>query len=151
MVSGIVRLQSRSSPGTPGTITLADTAAIFGTVTASFDAGTGAFSAAVQALAGGSTYILTASHDLYLSSQKTLTVFPGGTYAQAATTLKGGDADNNGVVGIPDLACIGGAFGGPAAPCGTGSSDLNGDGVVNIFDLVLAGSDFGLTSPQPWP
>jgi hypothetical protein len=151
MVSGVVRLQGRLAPGTAGSITLVDTSGAFGSVTGAFDANTGAFSLAVQALAGGTTYTLTAGHPLYLSNEKTLTVFPGGSYAQASTLLRGGDADNSGAIGIPDLTCVGGAFGGPGAPCMTGSSDLNGDGIVNIFDLVIAGANYGLTSPQPWP
>lgn len=64
--------------------------------------------------------------------------------------LLGGDANDNNVIDTSDLGCIGGAFGGAPAACGTGSSDVNGDGVVNIFDLVLVGGNYDKTSSGGW-
>ncbi len=64
--------------------------------------------------------------------------------------LLGGDAVSDNVIGVSDLGCIAGAYGGLATNCsGLGSSDVNGDGVVNIYDLVLVGGNFDLTS-SPW-
>jgi hypothetical protein len=52
------------------------------------------------------------------------------------------------VIDVGDLALIGGAFGNSVTP-DTGA-DVNADGVINILDLVLAGGNYGLSSPQPW-
>jgi hypothetical protein len=99
----------------------------------------------------GSNYAVEARHSLYLSNRLAGSLLPGGDYGDVSTRLRGGDADNSGAIGIEDLACIGGAFGGPAAACGDkGSSDINADGLVNIFDLVLAGGNYPLGSPQAW-
>lgn len=116
-----------------------------------FEAGTGVFAAEVPALSGGTTYTLTASHDLYLASQKSITVFPAGSYLQPTTSLRSGDANNNGEVDVADLSCVGGSFGEQSGICGaSGSADVNADGAVNIFDLVLTGGNYGLTGPMPW-
>ncbi|HQY25172.1 MAG TPA: hypothetical protein PLL45_09885 [Thermoflexales bacterium] len=123
----------------------------FGSVAGPFDPNQGLFSLSVPVIAAGTTYTLTASHDLYLPSQKVITVFPGGTYVQTTPTLLGGDADNSGAISIVDLSCIGSTFGGPGAACGSGNSDVNADGAVNIFDLVMSGANYGQSGPQAWP
>lgn len=150
-VSGQIRLQGRATPIDPGHIKVTDLDGRFGEVATTFDVADGSYTVeAIRVMPGGSTYQIEASHSLYLSN-RTSGVLTAGQYTGLDTRLRGGDANNNGVIDIQDLACIGGAFGGPAAACGeTGSSDINADGVVNIFDLVLAGGNYPLGSPQPW-
>lgn len=132
-------------------VTATDVSGGFSDVAGPFDVSQGMFSLTVPVLAGGTTYTLTASHDLYLPSEKTITVLPGGSYGQTTPTLLGGDADNSGAITIVDLSCIGSAFGGAGAVCGSGNSVINADGAVNIFDLVMAGANYGQSGPQAWP
>jgi hypothetical protein len=63
--------------------------------------------------------------------------------------LLGGDANDNNVIEASDLGCIGGAYGGGASACGSGSSDVNNDGKVDIYDLVLLGGNYDKTF-SPW-
>lgn len=153
MLSGVVSLQGRPSPGdTLGTVTLTDTSGVFSPIVAPV-ATNGAWTVGnVPVVPEGSTYRLGAAHALYLGSQTTdIALMPGSTSTQPATRLKGGDSNNDGVISIGDLSCIGGDFGGPPGTCGdTGSSDINADGTVNILDLVLAGGNYGLSTPQGW-
>ncbi|MBI5879016.1 MAG: hypothetical protein HZB53_15300 [Chloroflexi bacterium] len=158
IVGGVVALQGRATPITTGTVTLIDNAGVFAPTVTPFDALTGVFTAVVPVDTGGSVYRLVAAHALYLSHQlgaavpgSGIAVAAGGVYTTGATTLDAGDATNDGLVSILDLACMGGAYGGPPTVCGAdGSSDINADGVVNIFDLVLAGGNYGRAAPQPW-
>jgi hypothetical protein len=101
---------------------------------------------------GATIYSALAEHGLYLDNQETgISLTVGGSVALETTRLLGGDADNNSTIGLGDLTCIGGSFGGAPVVCGTtGSSDINHDGTVNIFDLVLPGGNYGLSSPQVW-
>ncbi len=148
--SGVVSLQGRATPTNAGTITLTD--GIFGPYTTNFDPATGAWSISnIKVLPGGTSYKFDAAHGLYLGAQLTKSLVPGDAYAAPAVKLKGGDADNSGKIDVTDLGCIGGAFGGPAAACGPGSTDINADSVTNILDLVLAGGNYSLVAPQPWP
>ena len=99
------------------------------------------------------TYTVVASRLLYLAATKTVAV-SGDTLALPTVVLLGGNANNDAIVNIQDLSCIGGDFGNtPPSPtaCGVApnSSDVNGDGTVNILDLVLAGGNFGKTE-SPW-
>ena len=151
-ITGTVSLQGRTTPITSGTVTLSDEASKFSPTVVDFDQATGVFSATVPVDLGGSTYDLLAAHSLYLSNRLTgVAVSTGDNYNVGATELKGGDANNNGMVDIFDLGCVGGSFHSSPAVCGTnGSSDINADGVVNIFDLALVGGNFHLSSPQPW-
>ena len=149
-VSGIVKLQGRATPITAGPVTMVDTTGLFvGPYATTYDASLGTFSLNVPALAAGTTYTLTADHDLYLGRYKLLTVTPGGSYAQPTTTLRGGDANNDERVAIGDMTCIGNTFGTAVPTCTGGSSDINADGIVNIFDLVIAGGNYGLPGPGP--
>jgi hypothetical protein len=154
-VQGTVNLQGRTAPTDEGTVTLTDQSGMFLPVTVDFNATTGAFTASVMALLGGSNYTVVAAHALYLSNWQTgVSVTPGSTASLALTTLKGGDANSEpgsvGVINIMDLSTIGSAFGGmPGGGIGTGA-DINHDNIVNILDLVLAGGNYGLTSPQGW-
>ncbi|HLF26000.1 MAG TPA: cohesin domain-containing protein [Anaerolineae bacterium] len=157
-INGTIRLQGRATPVDAGSVTLKDRYGIFAPVTVPFDAGTGNFTASVPVESGGAMYLLSAVHSLYLDNQLGdsisgggITVTPGGSATAAITTLKGGDANNDGSITISDLSCIGGAFGGAPTACGaTGSSDINQDNTVNILDLVLPGGNYGLSSPQSW-
>lgn len=153
-VTGTVTLQGRPTPITTGTVTLTDEANIFPPTVVNFSATSGAFTALVPALSGGTTYDLLAAHALYLGNKYIgLIVTPGGSFSPtpATTKLLGGDSDNSGTIDVSDLSCVGGAFGGSPTLCGaTGSSDINADGTVNIFDLVLVGGNYGLATPQPW-
>jgi hypothetical protein len=99
----------------------------------------------------GSKYQLDATHGLSLGNHTVHMLHPLDSYTAPATRLKGGDADNSGLIDISDLTCIGGSFDSTPVTCGTaGSSDINADNEVNILDLVLAGSNYGLTTPQSW-
>jgi hypothetical protein len=151
-ISGRVRLQGRAMPIDSGEISLTDLDGRFGPYTAAFSAADGSYTVAgVKVMPGGSSYQIEARHSLYLSNRMAGPLEPDRAYVDVDTRLRGGDANNNGAIDIEDLACIGGAFGGAPAPCGSnGSSDINADGTVNIFDLVLAGGNYPLSSPQPW-
>ncbi len=151
-ITGTVTLQGRTTPITPGTVTLTDSANKFSPTISNFDQTTGVFSATVPVDLGGSTYTVLAAHSLYLSNQLTgVAVSAGGNYGVGTTRLRGGDANNDGTVDILDLSCIGGSYHRSPGVCGTsGSSDINADGLVDILDLVLAGGNYHLSSPQPW-
>jgi hypothetical protein len=79
-------------------------------------------------------------------------VVPGVSYPQAATELKGGDANNSGRITVADISCVSGDFGGPPSFCGPlpASSDITGDGLVGIGDLSITGGNYQLASPRPW-
>lgn len=64
------------------------------------------------------------------------------------TTLRAGDADGDGAVGVGDLALVGANFG--KAKDFAPAADLNGDGVMNILDLVLVAGNLGKSGTQPW-
>jgi hypothetical protein len=151
-VSGSVSLQGRTSPVNAGQVTLTDLGGIFGPYTTSFDPATGAFSFnSVRVMPGGSYYQLQAAHGLYLANRTNQMLHAAEALTAPATRLLGGDANNDGLIDISDLTCVGGSFGGAPVVCGTtGSSDLNADGVVNILDLVLPGSNYSLAAPRGW-
>lgn len=151
-VNGTVTLQGRATPITSGTVTFTDSSSTFAPTVVNFSATDGTFSANVPALGAGTTYALDAAHSLYLTNNlSALSVAPGGTYSAGTTMLHAGDSNNDSLVDILDLSCVGGGYDTAGTVCGTtGNSDLNADGVVNIFDLVLVGGNYGLASPQPW-
>jgi hypothetical protein len=157
-VNGTVNLQGRATPIDSGTVTLTDQGSGFPPLTVTFSASDGTFSFTnVPALAGGSTYKVSAAHSMYLTSETTVLVTPGGTFSPSptATTLKGGDANSSGLslgkIDILDLTTIGAAFGTvPTDLLFDMNADINHDHVVNILDLVLAGGNYNLSSPQTW-
>lgn len=151
-ISGTVQLEGRATPITTGTVTLHDASNTFVDTVVTFSATTGAWTANVPVAAGGSSYNLTARHSLYLRNELNgVAVVIGGTYPQATTMLNAGDANNDELVDVLDLSCVGASYGSAPVTCGaTGNSDLNADGSIDIFDLVLVGSNYGLTAPQPW-
>jgi hypothetical protein len=151
-VSGTVSLQGRTTPINAGQVTLTDLGGIFGPYTTTFDPATGAFTFnSVRVMPGGSYYQLEAVHGLYIGNRTNHFLHALDTFSASPTRLLGGDANNDGLIDISDLTCIGGSFGGAPVVCGTtGSSDINADGTVNILDLVLPGSNYGLVSPGAW-
>ncbi|MFH1908479.1 MAG: hypothetical protein ABIL11_14040, partial [Chloroflexota bacterium] len=151
-VSGTVSLQGHTSPVNAGQVTLTDLGGIFGSYTTSFNPDTGgAFTKDVKVMPGGSNYQFDAAHGLYLGNRMTHMLNPLDSYTASATRLLGGDANNDRLIDLSDLTCIGGSFGGAPVTCGTtGSSDINADGAVNILDLVLPGGNYGLTTPRSW-
>jgi hypothetical protein len=151
-VSGTVSLQGRGTPGNSGQVTLTDLAGVFGPYRTTFDPVTGSFSFNnVQVSPGGTNYQLEAAHGLYLGNRTSHLLQALETFTALPTRLLGGDANNDGLIDLSDLTCIGGSFGAAPVICGTtGSSDINADGVVNILDLVLSGGNYGLTSPGAW-
>ncbi len=152
-VSGKVSLQGRLTPWDPGKVKLTDLGGLFAAVETNFDPATGAYAfTGVKVAPGGSNYQFDAMHRLYLGNQMAHTLNPGAAYVAPDTKLKGGDADNSGLIDVSDLTCIGGKFGAaPPFDCGvTGSSDINADGKVNIQDLAIAGGNYGLATPQAW-
>ncbi|MBP6786061.1 MAG: right-handed parallel beta-helix repeat-containing protein [Candidatus Promineofilum sp.] len=171
-VSGNVSLQGRLTPIDAGDVRFIDLGGNFPDIVVPFDANTGAFTApSIPVMPNGSNYTMRASHILYVSNQKTFTgvnnltpavdhLMPGEVLTNQNTRLWGGDADNSGLlpnptvgVDISDITCIGGAFGGGAASCGThplGSTDINKDTFTNIQDLSLAGGNYGKNPYQAW-
>ena len=151
-VSGTVSLQGRSAPTDAGLVTLTDLGGDFGSYSTNFNPDTGAFNFNyVKVLPGGSDYQLEAGHASYLANRTRQTLHALESFAAPATRLPGGDANNDGLIDLSDLTCIGGSFGNSPVVCGTnGSSDINSDGAVNILDLVLAGGNYGLISPGAW-
>ena len=153
VVSGKVNMQGRTYPtGTPGSVTIYDEYGYAPSVTTSFSAVDGTWTATVAVSPGSTMFDIEASHGLYLTNRATgINLSGAGPFVQATTRLLGGDANNDGKIDINDMSCIGGAFGGAPTVCGaTGSSDINADTTVNILDLVLAGGNFDRVAPQPW-
>ena len=151
-VSGTVTLQGRDTPIEAGLVTLTDLGGTFGPYSRSFNPITGAFNFnSVKVLPEGSKYQLEAGHGLYLANRTRQNLNALEAFSAPQTRLLGGDANNDGLIDLGDLTCIGGSFGNAPALCGTtGNSDINADGVVNILDLVLAGGNYGLVSPGAW-
>ena len=111
--------------------------------------GTGAFSIA----ATQGSYTVRTDMPRYLDAQKDdVSVTIGETTGLATVKLPAGDANDDGVINIIDLAIIARAFGSmPTSPHWDERADINGDGWVNICDFVLAASNFGRCEPVYWP
>ena len=151
-MSGMVSLQGRTIPVNAGQLTLTDLGGHFGPYTTSFNSATGIFTINnIKVMPGGSNYQLDAAHGLYLGNRTTSMLHPLDSFTAPHTRLLGGDANNDGLIDLSDLTCIGGSFGGAPITCGTiGSNDINADGIINILDLVLPGSNYGLSAPLTW-
>jgi len=89
-----------------------------------------------------------ASHPGYLWARRAVEVVPEETIDLPEIMLRGGDANNDGVIDALDLAIVGAALGSipPADP----RADITGDGRVDANDLILVGLNFGWTAPGPW-
>jgi len=93
-----------------------------------------------------------ASHLGYLSRLgSTAQCQIGSLTEMPATTLLGGDSNNDKRVNLFDLVRVGASYRTCAgqeefAP----EADINQTGCVDIFDLVLVGINYGLTGPADW-
>ncbi len=149
-VSGKVNLQGRAKPVTDGTVTLAGP---FGSYSGAFLGadGTWKIENVEYDFPAGSSYTVNAAHLLYLANEKVQAV--AGDVTMATTKLWGGDANNDAIVDVSDLSCIGGHFG-SVSDCGDApggdSSDINADGTTNVQDLSIAGGNYYKTTPQSW-
>ncbi len=100
-------------------------------------------------------YILTASHNGYLSAQDNSVQCQADTpITMPETWLLGGDANNDKDINLFDLVLVAAAFntcaGDPAYDT-TPEADINETGCVDLFDLVLVGVNYGMTGPTSWP
>jgi hypothetical protein len=102
----------------------------------------------IDQLKNGS-YDVEANALLYLPNCITTPVNSGQVTGLAATTLRGGDANNDEQISIGDATLIGTNFGLDVPP-GDADADINTDGRVNIQDLAILGSNFGLNGCQAW-
>ncbi|MFN2237255.1 MAG: hypothetical protein ACK2U1_23750 [Anaerolineales bacterium] len=160
-VSGLISLQGRLQPNGDNLSVVMN--GPYGSYTADpVNQSTGAYTiSGVQYLVNGTTgtdYQIIADHYLYLKNAlDPLNVV--GDIAGLNTKLLGGDANNNGAVGIADLTCIGTDFGttntnacdpDPLIEDNKNSTDINADAVVNIQDLAIAGGNFDLHELLGW-
>ncbi|MFQ5593963.1 MAG: carboxypeptidase regulatory-like domain-containing protein, partial [Anaerolineae bacterium] len=100
-------------------------------------------------------YILTASHNGYLSAQDNSVQCQADTpITMPETWLLGGDANNDKDINLFDLVLVAAAFntcaGDPVYDT-TPEADINETGCVDLFDLVLVGVNYGMTGPSGWP
>ncbi len=150
-ILGYVELQGRLTPIDEGNVTFKDNGGNFPDTTTIFSAVDGSYSASVPVLLSGSSYRFEAAHLLYLTNELDPVILnDGDVYVASATQLSGGDANNDGVIDILDVSCIGSAYlvGGDCG--GQGNTDINADGITNIQDLSLTGGNYFLTTFQPW-
>ena len=92
------------------------------------------------------TYVITTHQERYLdvmlTNNKTMAV-SAAKITMSPLELKGGDANDDNVVGLGDATVVGSSY-------GTGTilsdGDVNFDDKVNIFDLALVGGNYGLTN-----
>jgi len=119
----------------------------------SSSAGTAADGSFSLTAAGGASYTVRTEMPRYLDAEKRgLLLAMAQTVGLATVTLPGGDANDDGVINILDLAIIGSAFG--SAPAGgkwDARADINDDGLVNVLDLSITGGNFGRSEPVTWP
>jgi immune inhibitor A len=99
------------------------------------------------------TYDIVVEMELYLDSTKAgVAITADDTTALSDLVLKGGDSNDDDIVNILDLSLTGGRY---SLNCGDpgfdARADINNNCTVNIQDIVLCGSNFGSTSPVPWP
>jgi hypothetical protein len=96
-------------------------------------------------LVGGGTYTITTNQPRYLDVTadlgKTTTVTAATTISPLE--LKGGDANDDNVIGLGDASIIGAQYGQTGADK---NGDVNFSNKVDIFDLAMVGGNFGLTS-----
>ena len=107
------------------------------------------------------TYTLRTIYPGYLQSEKTNVVIPAGVPAfdPGTTTLRGGDANGDGLINILDITGIISKFGqtgmaarSTAASCSAPdeAADINDDGLVNISDVTITSGNFGAVGPTEW-
>lgn len=92
------------------------------------------------------SYQLKADASLYLPRcTDNIAVTSGQTATLTATTLLGGDVNDDDVINIGDATRIGAEFG-SADP----GADINADEVVNVQDLAILGGNYEVSGCQPW-
>ncbi|MFN8485371.1 MAG: right-handed parallel beta-helix repeat-containing protein [Anaerolineae bacterium] len=89
---------------------------------------------------------LTAQHAGYLSAQAVITAESSITLP--TTLLLGGDANNNGMVGLDDLVLVDSNY--DLSPPLNPEADVNGDGVVDLLDVTLVAINYGARGPTVW-
>ncbi|MFN8472604.1 MAG: right-handed parallel beta-helix repeat-containing protein [Anaerolineae bacterium] len=89
---------------------------------------------------------ITAQHAGYLSSQAVITAETSITLP--TTLLLGGDANNNGLVGLDDLVLVDSNY--DLNPPLNPEADINGDGVVDLLDVTLVAINYGTRAPTAW-
>lgn len=97
----------------------------------------------------GGTYIVQATYNGYLDTQKSSVYVVGATVDIGFTTLWGGDTNNDNCVNILDIVRIIGKFGTSGLPT-SDPEDINDDGTINILDLTMAAGNFGRCGPTTW-
>jgi hypothetical protein len=93
------------------------------------------------------TYTLRAFAPGFVGNQRTVTVSTNGNVNVQKTTLRGGDANDDGGVTIVDISAIVADFGGPPR---RGWTDVNRSGTVDIVDVNIAVANFNLLEWLPW-
>ena len=94
-------------------------------------------------------YTVTISKSGYLPAERTgVTIAVGSPTTLPEVTLLGGDASDDGKVGVSDLVIVASNFN--LSPPTDGRADINRDDRVDLFDLILVGANFGRTQSL-WP
>jgi hypothetical protein len=94
-------------------------------------------------------YSLQADAPRYLPSCTTVSgLLPGEARTVPATTLRGGDSNDDDVVNIGDATLVAANF--STTPPGDERADINADGTVDVRDLAILGGNYELSACQPW-
>ena len=97
------------------------------------------------------TYDVSVEMARYLDAERVNVSVTTGLTLLPPVTLLGGDAIEDDVINILDLALLGGRY---LVSCGEATydprADINDDCVINILDLSITGGNFLLSSPVPW-
>jgi hypothetical protein len=99
------------------------------------------------------TYTVQADRELYLYAERSsVVVTAGATTTLPSLMLRGGDAVEDELVNIQDLAFMGARYGTSCGDPGWNPlADINGDCAVNILDVAMTGGNYMRSGPQPWP
>ena len=81
----------------------------------------------------------------YLEATSSFAAQAGTTVNVPATSLPGGDTDDNTLVNLFDLVRVGANY--RLEPPNDSRADCTGDGKVDLFDLVLVGANYGGAGP----
>jgi hypothetical protein len=98
-------------------------------------------------------YTVTVTMERYLDGERGgVMVAIGSPVTLPKVKLLGGDANDDCVVNILDLALMGSRYGESCGDPGYDArADINNDCTVNILDLTVAGGNYNMTCPVPWP
>jgi hypothetical protein len=149
--AGTISLQGVISTSTFAAIGVTVTLApdIGGTSTVVIVSADGSFSVDVEV----GSYTITAYAPGFLTAERPNLVVIGSGVVLPSVELRGGDANEDGVVSIRDISIIAVSFGATPETRVDGSGrivDINGDGVVDIMDISNAASNFGAVEPTSW-